>query len=500
MSVVYDIRTVAIYLRKSRDNKEEEDVLEKHRRELVDLCKEKGWAYTIYEEIGSGEKIETRPKMMELLRDVELNMYDAVVAVHFDRLSRGDEEDQAKIKKILAKTETLFITPTRLYDYNNDNDVLLADVEGMIARLEYKTIVRRFKQGKARGAKAGFWTNGSPPFPYKYNPKTRKAEPDPEKLPIYRFMVEKALQGFSPTDIAFELNNTLKVPSPKGGYWQPAVVRRLLCDEVHLGKIIIGKKKKLAGSDEVVYRPRSEWVIFENCHEPVKTQEEHDKILFLIKKNEQTPRRSRAGTYAFSGLIKCGLCGYTMQIYKRVNGERYLKSCQHKDPFGNKCKNLGSNLQKIEVAVKEAILYKEKQLEEAIEKGIKVKDINLITELLKQKMTEINKQEKAIERIFTAFEEGIYTKEEFMKRKEVAVAKLDELNEEYKQLQRMKEEMENTTNEDMLRAVRKILMMINSKEYVDPKELNRMYRGLIHSIVWTRTDIQDEGSIQVNFL
>jgi len=113
----YDIRTVAIYLRKSRgQNNEEIDDLKQHRAELISMCEERGWAFTEYAEIGTGDKISVRPKMLELLQDVEQQMYDAVVAVHFDRLSRGDEVDQARIKKTFAMTETLFVTLSKLED------------------------------------------------------------------------------------------------------------------------------------------------------------------------------------------------------------------------------------------------------------------------------------------------------------------------------------------------------------------------------------------------
>jgi site-specific DNA recombinase len=62
-----EIRTVAIYLRKSRGDESNDD-LAKHRDLLVTMAKNSGWKYTIYEEIASGATIDYRPKMQELLK------------------------------------------------------------------------------------------------------------------------------------------------------------------------------------------------------------------------------------------------------------------------------------------------------------------------------------------------------------------------------------------------------------------------------------------------
>jgi len=101
MEKIIEIKDVAIYLRKSRG--EEED-LDKHRTDLEDLCKIKGWRYTSYAEIGSSDSIDLRPEMIRLLKDVEDDLYDAIVVMDIDRLSRGDGEEQARIMNKLRRS------------------------------------------------------------------------------------------------------------------------------------------------------------------------------------------------------------------------------------------------------------------------------------------------------------------------------------------------------------------------------------------------------------
>ncbi len=500
MSHDYDIRTVALYLRKSRgQNNEEIDDLAQHRAELIAMCEERGWAYTEYAEIGTGDKINVRPKMLELLQDVEQQMYDAVVAVHFDRLSRGDESDQARIKKTFAMTETLFVTITRVYDYNNDQDIMMADFEGMMARLEYKTIARRFRQGKARRAKQGFWSNGTPPFPYVFDRETGKAKPDEANLLVYRRMIDLCLNGYAATDIAWELNKE-GIPSPRGQLWSPAVVRRLLMDEVHLGRLVVGKKRKLVGADAIVRKPKDEWIVYYNCHQAVKTEQEHNKILFLIQRQKETPPAARAGSSQFSGLIRCGICGHTMQIQKRSDRPSdLLKSCTHRDHFGVRCPNLGGAIIDIAISVKEAILAKQEQLEAAIRSGIQLEDIRVILELSEQKLAEMKQYDSMLSKLEDAFFAEKISEERYMLKKAEYETRIHALEEEYKIIQKQADNTQNARNEDMLDSVKKVLAVINSKD-IEPKDINRAYKSIIHSIEWERDDFDDCGAMKVNFL
>lgn len=78
------IKQVATYLRKSRDNNDD-DVLSKHRDTLMELCQSQKWNYKIYEEIASGERLAYRPVIQDVLETVEDGAYDAVLVMDIDR-------------------------------------------------------------------------------------------------------------------------------------------------------------------------------------------------------------------------------------------------------------------------------------------------------------------------------------------------------------------------------------------------------------------------------
>ena len=118
-----------MYLRKSRaDNPQEtvEEVLERHERILqesaVRLMGLPVPEEYIYREVVSGETIEDRPKMKELLSAIENPDVKGILVVDPQRLSRGDWEDGGRILSSFRYSHTLIHTPQKTYDLNNKFD------------------------------------------------------------------------------------------------------------------------------------------------------------------------------------------------------------------------------------------------------------------------------------------------------------------------------------------------------------------------------------------
>ena len=94
MSKVFKI--VAIYLRKSREDLESrEETLARHERMLTDYCNINNLIIKeIYREVVSAENLEDRPVATQLLEDVENGLYEGVVVIELERLSRGNPIDK----------------------------------------------------------------------------------------------------------------------------------------------------------------------------------------------------------------------------------------------------------------------------------------------------------------------------------------------------------------------------------------------------------------------
>ena len=56
--------------------------------------------------------------------------------------------------------------------------------------------------------------------------------------------------------------------------WHVTSIRAILNNEVYLGKLVYGKKRnKSMKSKEKVSNLKEDWIVAENCHEPIITQE-----------------------------------------------------------------------------------------------------------------------------------------------------------------------------------------------------------------------------------
>ena len=122
-----DTDIFAIYLRKSRKDLENKDydVLKRHRKILLDFAKSKNIVIheeDIYEEVVSGETIQDRPVIQNLLKKIEVGYYKAVLVMEIERLARGNTIDQGIIAQAFQLTNTLIITPQKTYDTRNEFD------------------------------------------------------------------------------------------------------------------------------------------------------------------------------------------------------------------------------------------------------------------------------------------------------------------------------------------------------------------------------------------
>jgi len=111
---------VAMYLRKSRADLEAEargegETLSRHKKILLTVAKQKGLNIVkIRQEIASGESLIHRPEMMELLKEVEAGLYDAVLCMDLDRLGRGNMREQGIIMETFQRSGTKIITPRKV--------------------------------------------------------------------------------------------------------------------------------------------------------------------------------------------------------------------------------------------------------------------------------------------------------------------------------------------------------------------------------------------------
>lgn len=479
-----DITHVAVYLRKSRDDKEA-DALEKHRMTLLEYVERQKWTYELYEEIGSGESILQRDEMRRLLSDVEDSKFDGVLVMYVDRLSRGRFSDVGMIQETFSKSATLIITPDRSYDWNNKEDEMVLSVLLMGARFEYNIIKEKMINGKRACTKKGLWTCGKPPFPYYYDRNDKRIKIDEEKRPYYRMLVEKYLSGVNLIELSKWLTSV--VPTSYGftkKHWSYVTVKRLLASEVHLGYVCYGQTT--GGRDK--REKAMEWLKSKGLHEPLKTQNEHEAILARIEKSKHEHPKSRMIVSPISGLLYCKLCGQkmVMQPVKRVNGIKYMVRCEHRYHYEKKCSQKAATLgnEFYEALCSKIINIDEDMLLKMRESRSKVEQYKFELSI---KMKELAKHEGAISRLYEMREEGEISKKKFNERKLEREHQISGVEKEIVYLKSLLNEEEKAPDIDtMMKRIQDFKGKWNNK--LSAVQKNQLFKTIVSKILYDRKE------------
>jgi len=68
---------------------------------------------------------------------------------------------------------------------------------------------------------------------------------------------------------------------------------------------------------KIVYNPQDEWLVFENTHEPIISQQEFDLVQEIRKNKRRLQKKDELNP--FSGMVYCADCGAKMYLSRRVN-------------------------------------------------------------------------------------------------------------------------------------------------------------------------------------
>lgn len=415
---------IAIYLRKSRTDEEMEKALGRgetlsiHRMELLKYANAKKLNIKkIYEELVSGESLLHRPAMLELLKNVESGLYNAVLVMDLQRLGRGDMEEQGIILKAFKRSNTKIITPDKTYDLNNEFDEEYSEFEAFMSRKEYKMINKRLQRGILHSVREGNYNSPRPPFGYviKEEKLGRTLEPDPERAEIVKMIFNwYANEPVGGQTIADRLNS-LGIRTASGKLWSSNAVAYIVRNPVYIGKITWRKahgyhsKNKRKANKK---RPQDEWIVTDGKHVPIIQEELYYKAQEMMSKFIKSPVKPKTGlNNSLAGLVVCSICGAKMSFRPYADAEPYL-ICR------NKCGNKSSKYKYVEKRILESLKFLIS--EDKYELGEKQQEANGIIEGLQKNLSELEKELNDLylqkNKIHDLLEQEVYTLEVFMER------------------------------------------------------------------------------------
>lgn len=337
------------YLRKSRADDPTltvEEVLARHEA-ILDEWAEKNLGEPIpeenkYREVVSGETIADRPEMQKILKLIESPKIKAILIVEVQRLSRGDLEDCGRLIKILRYTNTLVITPHKIYDLRDeyDRDMFERELKRGNDYLEYTKKI--MKRGTMRSVAEGNYVGSVPPYGHdktwitEGKRKCPTLKPHDEQAPVVCMAFDLYYNKDWGMPTICKHFDSLGIKPPKGKYWSPASLKEILCNPVHIGKIRYNWRKivTIIEDGEVVEtRPKTkigEYLLFDGKHPAIVPEEWFYGTQEKMGRNHRTKGTTKV-VNPLASLVYCQ-CGRAMtyRTYKSHGGEpRLLCIDQH---------------------------------------------------------------------------------------------------------------------------------------------------------------------------
>ena len=327
------------YLRKSRSDDPTlsvEEVLEKH-ESILDEWAEKHLGGKVpeknkFREVVSGETLKERPEINLVLRLIESPKYKAVAVVEPQRLTRGDLEDIGRLMKLLKHTNTLVITPGRIYDLRDeyDWDAFERELKRGNDYLEYtKKILNR---GKLLSVSQGNYIATYPPYGFDKDvvmdgkKKCPTLKENKEQADVIRMIFDMYVnQDMGRNNICHRLD-ALGIKPPKGEFWSPAALKDMLENVHYIGKVKWNWRKTVTiveDSEIIQTRPKAkigEYLVYEGRHKGIIPEE----LFNAAREKQGRNHRAKPTTKIrnpLASLLFCE-CGRAMSLrtYKNTDG------------------------------------------------------------------------------------------------------------------------------------------------------------------------------------
>lgn len=319
------------YLRKSQSDDPTltvEEVLEKHETILDEWAEKHLGAkvpeYNKFREVVSGETMKERPGIQQVLRLIESPKYKAVAVVEPQRLTRGDGEEISRLMKVLKYTNTLVITPQRIYDLRDDYDwdAIKRELERGNDYLEYsKKILNR---GRLLSVSQGNYIGNCVPYGYDKDwvmdgkRKCPTLKINPEEANVVRMIFDMYVnQDLGRYVICHKLDE-LGIKPPRGKHWSPLTLLNMLENIHYTGKVRWNWRKTINIVEEGEIkktRPKTkygEYLVYDGKHPAIISDELFAAALAKKGRNH----KAKSGTKIrnpLAGLVWCH-CGRAMTL------------------------------------------------------------------------------------------------------------------------------------------------------------------------------------------
>jgi site-specific DNA recombinase len=174
-------------------------------------------------------------------------------------------------------------------------------IKVLMAKNYIDNLSEEVKKGLREKAEQGEWPQQAP-LGYVNNRTTHLVEPDPERAPFVRRLFELYATGQYSLSKVRDRIDTEGLKSRTGKRLPKSVVEATLKNPFYYGEFIWKGMR------------------YQGIHEPLISRELFEKVQNELRRNGKP--KSRKGTFAFAGLLRCGRCG--CQITAEIKKDKYI--------------------------------------------------------------------------------------------------------------------------------------------------------------------------------
>ncbi|HOJ12689.1 MAG TPA: recombinase family protein, partial [Clostridiales bacterium] len=369
-----EIYNAGLYCRLSREdensngNRQSESI--KNQADFLSLYViEKGWnIFDIYADDGYSGTSFDRPDFKRLICDIEAGKVNLVLVKDLSRLGRDYIETGLYLEKFFPEKNIRFIAvndgvDTFSENSNNDMSPFKSVINDMYAKDISKKVITVFRSKAAAGEFIGAFA----PYGYKKDTADRnKLIIDNVVASVVKRIFKMYIEGIGLSQIAHTLNNE-KIPNPatykatnsnyvnsriKNELWSHSTIKAILTNMTYTGNLAQGKYRKVSYKiKKLRVVDRRDWIVVENTHEPVISQEDFDLVQAMMYRKSSGLVLSKKTNKPLSGFVFCGDCGEYMTFTKTKKDIEYLICSKYKRYTSKYCTRHSVKVVDIEAAI-----------------------------------------------------------------------------------------------------------------------------------------------------
>ena len=327
--------TVVGYCRLSRDeDKENYSSIEEQKRIIKDYASTRNWIIEdkdFYIDDNVSGYTFNRPEFTKMIEKVKGGKIDVVIAKDLSRIGRNNGKVLVLIDEFKNMQKNLILVSEMggTYDVLNDRDDTIGITTWFNERY-VKDCSRKTRDHMYSKQKTGRLVMGNYYGYVKDKDDITKLYVDEEIRPVIELIYKLYIEGLGRKKICDILNSKYNYPTPSVYYrqkhlergriykhpvqelWSTYMISNVLNNDVYTGTLRTHKKKTVSIRGRAIKLPEEEHFVFENHHEAIISKETFEMAQNIRKRKAKLKSTSgtRKRNYAFSGLIRCGDCGF----------------------------------------------------------------------------------------------------------------------------------------------------------------------------------------------